>query len=35
MKAAAYSFLLKVKCHVLAHDIGVNVGDIVLKGLNV
>lgn len=28
-------FLLKVKCHVIAHDIGVNVGDIVLKGMNV
>lgn len=28
-------FLLKVKCHVIAHDIGVNVGDIVLKGLDV
>jgi len=28
-------FLLKVKCHVIAHDIGVNVGDIILKGLNV
>ncbi|MHC1600385.1 MAG: damage-control phosphatase ARMT1 family protein [Candidatus Methanospirareceae archaeon] len=28
-------FLLKVKCHVIAHDIGVNVGDIVLKEMNV
>lgn len=28
-------FLLKVKCHVIAHDIGVNVGDIILKGLDV
>jgi len=28
-------FLLKVKCHVIAHDIGVNVGEIVLKGLNI
>jgi hypothetical protein len=28
-------FLLKVKCHVIAHDIGVSVGDIVLKGMNV
>jgi len=28
-------FLLKVKCHVIAHDIGVNVGNIVLKGMNV
>ncbi len=28
-------FLLKVKCHVIAQDVGVNVGDIVLKGMNV
>ncbi len=28
-------FLLKVKCHVIAQDIGVNVGDIILKGLDV
>jgi len=28
-------FLLKAKCHVIAHDIGVTVGDIVLKGINV
>lgn len=28
-------FLLKVKCHVIAHDIGVTVGDIILKGSNI
>ena len=28
-------FLLKVKCPVIAQDIGVTVGDIVLKGMNV
>jgi uncharacterized protein with ATP-grasp and redox domains len=28
-------FLLKAKCHVIANDIGVNEGDIVLKGINV
>ncbi len=28
-------FLLKAKCWVIAHDIGVNEGDIVLKGMNV
>ena len=27
-------FLLKAKCHVIANDIGVNEGDIVLKGIN-
>ena len=28
-------FLLIVKCHVLANDIGVNKGDIILKGINI
>ena len=28
-------FLLKAKCHVIANDIGVDEGDIVLKGINV
>ena len=28
-------FLLKVKCWVIANDIGVNEGDIVLKGINI
>ena len=28
-------FLLKAKCHVIADDIGVDEGDIVLKGINV
>ena len=28
-------FLLKVKCHVIASDIGVNEGDIVLKGIDI
>lgn len=28
-------FLLKVKCHVIANDIGVNEGDIILKGINI
>ena len=28
-------FLLKAKCHVIASDLGVKVGDIVLKGINV
>jgi uncharacterized protein with ATP-grasp and redox domains len=28
-------FLLKVKCHVIAKDIGVNEDDIILKGINI
>lgn len=28
-------FLLKVKCHVIANDIGVNEGDIILKAINI
>jgi len=28
-------FLLKAKCHVIANDIGVKTGDIVLKGINI
>ncbi|MBW2011160.1 MAG: DUF89 family protein [Deltaproteobacteria bacterium] len=28
-------FLLKVKCHVIAKDIGVNEGDLILKGINI
>jgi len=28
-------FLLKAKCHVIAGDLGVNEGDIILKGINV
>lgn len=28
-------FLLIVKCHVVANDIGVNKGDIILKGINI
>ncbi len=28
-------FLLKIKCHVIANDIGVEKGDIILKGINV
>jgi len=28
-------FLLKAKCHVIAKDLGVHEGDIVLKGINI
>ena len=28
-------FLLRVKCHVIANDIGVNEGDIILKAINI
>jgi uncharacterized protein with ATP-grasp and redox domains len=28
-------FLLKAKCHVIADDIGVNEGNIILKGINI
>ena len=31
----AIFFMLKAKCYVIANDIGVNEGDIVLKGINV
>jgi uncharacterized protein with ATP-grasp and redox domains len=28
-------FLLKAKCQIIANDLGVNKGDIVLKGMNI
>jgi uncharacterized protein with ATP-grasp and redox domains len=31
----AIFFMLKAKCYVIAHDIGVNEGDMVLKGINI